>query len=94
MGTYAQTSDCTYVEKIFKSITDPELTGADSKLKFEFISENVYKRQVQDAVVDRSGITGEKMELDGYMTVEGVCTAVYNHMNRNCLLYTSTTLLW
>ena len=24
---------------------------------------------------------GEKMELDGYMTVEGVCTAVYNHMN-------------
>jgi len=40
---------------------------------------------VQDAVVDRSGITGEKMELDGYMTVEGVCTAVYNHMNRNGL---------
>ena len=29
---------------------------------------------VQDAVTDRSGITGEKMELDGYMTVEGVCT--------------------
>ena len=25
---------------------------------------------VQDAVTDRSGITGEKMELDGYMTVE------------------------
>ncbi|DAB07876.1 TPA: translation elongation factor Ts, partial [Candidatus Gastranaerophilales bacterium HUM_13] len=24
---------------------------------------------VQDAVTDRSGITGEKMELDGYMTV-------------------------
>ena len=40
---------------------------------------------VQDAVVDRSGITGEKMELDGYMTVEGVSTAVYNHMNRNGL---------
>ena len=40
---------------------------------------------VQDAVTDRSGITGEKMELDGYMTVEGVCTAVYNHMNRNGL---------
>ena len=26
---------------------------------------------VQDAVTDRSGITGEKMELDGYLTVEG-----------------------
>ena len=33
---------------------------------------------VQDAVVDRSGITGE-------MTVEGASTAVYNHMNRNGL---------
>lgn len=40
---------------------------------------------VQDAVVDRSGITGEKMELDGYMTVKGECAVVYNHMNRNGL---------
>lgn len=40
---------------------------------------------VQDAVTDRSGITGEKMELDGYMTVEGATTVVYNHMNRNGL---------
>ncbi|EJX10109.1 translation elongation factor Ts [gut metagenome] len=40
---------------------------------------------VQDAVVDRSGITGEKMELDGYMVVEGASTVVYNHMNRNTL---------
>ena len=47
MGTYAQTSDCTYVEKIFKSITDPELTGADSKLKFEFISENLLQISYQ-----------------------------------------------
>ena len=43
------------------------------------------KSTVQDAVVDRSGITGEKMELDGYMTVEGATTVVYNHMNRNGL---------
>ena len=43
------------------------------------------KSTVQDAVVDRSGITGEKMELDGYMTVEGANTVVYNHMNRNSL---------
>ncbi|MBE6287138.1 MAG: elongation factor Ts [Mediterranea massiliensis] len=40
---------------------------------------------VQDAVTDRSGITGEKMELDGYMTVAGESTVVYNHMNRNGL---------
>lgn len=40
---------------------------------------------VQDAVVDRSGITGEKMELDGYSVVEGAYTVVYNHMNRNGL---------
>ena len=40
---------------------------------------------VQDAVTDRSGITGEKMELDGYLTVEGASTVVYNHMNRNGL---------
>lgn len=43
------------------------------------------KGTVQDAVVDRSGITGEKMELDGYLTVEGAATVVYNHMNRNGL---------
>ncbi len=40
---------------------------------------------VQDAVTDRSGITGEKMELDGYLTVEGPATVIYNHMNRNGL---------
>ena len=40
---------------------------------------------VADAVVDRSGITGEKMELDGYMTVEGPCISVYNHQNKNQL---------
>ena len=40
---------------------------------------------VQQAVTDRSGITGEKMELDGYNTIEGETIAVYNHMNRNFL---------
>lgn len=40
---------------------------------------------VQDAVVARSGITGEKMELDGYQTIEGETIATYNHMNRNGL---------
>ena len=40
---------------------------------------------VQDAVTDRSGITGEKMELDGYCFVEGVATVVYNHQGKNGL---------
>lgn len=40
---------------------------------------------VQDAVVARSGITGEKMELDGYSYIESDCIATYNHMNRNGL---------
>lgn len=40
---------------------------------------------VQDAVVDRSGITGEKMELDGYLTLEGGNVSTYNHQGRNTL---------
>lgn len=40
---------------------------------------------VQDAIVERSGVTGEKTELDGYNFVSGACTAVYNHMNKNQL---------
>lgn len=40
---------------------------------------------VQDAVVDRSGITGEKMELDGYFTLTGDNISVYNHQGRNTL---------
>ena len=40
---------------------------------------------VADAIVERSGITGEKTELDGYFFVSGACTAVYNHQNKNQL---------
>lgn len=43
------------------------------------------KGTVQDAVTDRSGITGEKMELDGYNVVEGPFTTTYNHMGKNQL---------
>ena len=43
------------------------------------------KGTIQDAVTDRSGITGEKMELDGYNVVEGAYTTVYNHMGKNQL---------
>lgn len=40
---------------------------------------------IADAVTDRSGITGEKMELDGYATVEGNAISVYNHQGKNFL---------
>lgn len=40
---------------------------------------------VADAVTARSGITGEKMELDGYSYIEGNNICTYNHMNRNGL---------
>ena len=42
-------------------------------------------QKVQDAVTQRSGITGEKMELDGYLTLEGENIEVYNHMKKNTL---------
>ena len=40
---------------------------------------------VAQAVIDRSGITGEKMELDGYKVIEGDNVSVYNHQNKNIL---------
>ena len=40
---------------------------------------------VAEAVVERSGVTGEKMELDGYMTITGEQVVAYNHMNGNFL---------
>ena len=40
---------------------------------------------VQAAVTQRSGITGEKMELDGYCVLEGDNIEVYDHMNKHTL---------
>ena len=42
-------------------------------------------QKVADAVVQRSGITGEKMELDGYLFIEGDNIYTYNHQNKNLL---------
>ena len=39
----------------------------------------------QEAVTQRSGITGEKMELDGYLTLEGENIEVYDHMGKHML---------
>jgi len=42
-------------------------------------------QKVADAVVQRSGITGEKMELDGYNWLEGENISVYDHMGKHTL---------
>jgi len=40
---------------------------------------------VAAAVTERSGVTGEKMELDGYLLLEGDNVSIYNHMGKNTL---------
>ena len=42
-------------------------------------------QKVQEAVTQRSGITGEKMELDGYNWLEGDNIEVYDHMGKHTL---------
>jgi len=42
-------------------------------------------QKVQDAVTHRSGITGEKMELDGYNVLEGENVEIYDHMGKHML---------
>ena len=42
-------------------------------------------QKAQDAVTQRSGITGEKMELDGYNVLEGENIEVYDHMGKHTL---------
>jgi len=42
-------------------------------------------QKAQDAVTQRSGITGEKMELDGYLVLEGDNIEVYDHMGKHTL---------
>ena len=42
-------------------------------------------QKVQDAVTQRSGITGEKMELDGYLVLEGENVEIYDHMGKHTL---------
>jgi elongation factor Ts len=42
-------------------------------------------QKAQDVVTQRSGITGEKMELDGYNVLEGDNIEVYDHMGKHIL---------
>ena len=45
----------------------------------------VGEADAQAAVTQRSGITGEKMELDGYEVLEGENIEVYDHMGKHTL---------
>ena len=42
-------------------------------------------QKAEDIVTQRSGITGEKMELDGYNILEGGNVEVYDHMGKHML---------
>ena len=46
---------------------------------------NLNGQTAQEAVTQRSGITGEKMELDGYLTLTGENIEVYDHMGKHTL---------
>ena len=59
--------------------------AAKAKTLDEVKALTVNGETVADAVVNRSGVTGEKMELDGYATVEGENIIAYNHMAGNFL---------
>ena len=46
---------------------------------------NINGQTAQEAVTQRSGITGEKMELDGYQILEGANIEAYDHMGKHTL---------
>ena len=73
----------------FIALTDSILTAAiAAKCKtLDEVKELVLAdgQKAQDAVTQRSGITGEKMELDGYLVLEGNNIEVYDHMGKHTL---------
>ena len=73
----------------FIALTDSILTAAiAAKCKtLDEVKELVLDdgQKAQDAVTQRSGITGEKMELDGYLVLEGNNIEVYDHMGKHTL---------
>jgi elongation factor Ts len=46
---------------------------------------NINGQKASEAVTQRSGITGEKMELDGYQVLEGANIEAYDHMGKHTL---------
>lgn len=70
--------------KLAQSILDIAVAGKCQTLD-EVKSLKLGDVTVADAVTERSGITGEKMELDGYMTITSDNISCYNHQGKNML---------
>ncbi|MCQ2213902.1 MAG: translation elongation factor Ts [Bacteroidaceae bacterium] len=59
--------------------------AARCKTAEEVLALNIDGVSAADAITNRSGVTGEKMELGGYCVAEGESIISYNHMNKNSL---------
>ena len=70
--------------KLAKDILDAAF-AAKAKTLDEVKNLKLGDKTIADLVTERSGITGEKMELDGYNTIEGTDITCYNHQNKNML---------
>lgn len=64
--------------KVTNDILDV-IVAEKSKSKDEVNALSMGKSTIADAIIDRSAITGEKVELDGFGFVEGGTTAIYIH---------------
>jgi elongation factor Ts len=51
----------------------------------EVLALDINGQKASEAVTQRSGITGEKMELDGYQILEGANIEAYDHMGKHTL---------
>jgi len=70
--------------KLTQDILDAAVANKCKSIE-EVAALTVGDRTAQQAVTDRSGITGEKMELDGYNFVEGEFIYTYDHQGKHQL---------
>lgn len=70
--------------KLAQDILDAAV-AAKCKTQDEVLALPMGDGTVAAAITARSGITGEKMELDGYSYIEGDNISCYNHQNKNFL---------
>ena len=70
--------------KLTQDIIDAAV-AAKAKTLDEVKALTIGNETVESAIVARSGITGEKTELDGYTYIEGDNISTYDHMRRHTL---------
>ncbi len=70
--------------KLTQDIIDAAV-AAKAKTLDEVKALTIGNETVEDAIIARSGITGEKTELDGYTYLEGENISTYDHMGRHSL---------